>query len=115
MLEARHLVKRFFRTAVVSDVSFEVRAGEVSATLVRTDPGRARQRRCSRASSRHRQARCSSIDRTSRTIRSPSGGCRSSCRARVHSGVPDATAERHEKPEGRQSCDDEPPRLKSER
>jgi hypothetical protein len=29
MLEARHLVKRFFGTAVVSDVSFEVRAGEV--------------------------------------------------------------------------------------
>ena len=29
MLEARHLVKRFFGTAVVNDVSFEVRAGEV--------------------------------------------------------------------------------------
>jgi hypothetical protein len=26
MLEARHLVERFFGTAVVSDVSFEVRA-----------------------------------------------------------------------------------------
>ena len=33
MLEARHLVKRFFGTAVVSDVSFEVRAGEVVGYL----------------------------------------------------------------------------------
>jgi ABC-type lipopolysaccharide export system ATPase subunit len=32
-LEARHLVKRFFGTAVVSDVSFEVRAGEVVGYL----------------------------------------------------------------------------------
>src|SRR3954462_12816967 len=29
MLEARHLVKRFFGIAVVNDVSFEVRSGEV--------------------------------------------------------------------------------------
>jgi ABC-type branched-subunit amino acid transport system ATPase component len=29
MLEARHLVKRFFGIAVVNDVSFEVRAAEV--------------------------------------------------------------------------------------
>ena len=33
MLEARHLVKRFFGTAVVSDVNFEVRAGEVVGYL----------------------------------------------------------------------------------
>ena len=33
MLEARHLVKRFFGTAVVNDVSFEVRAGEVVGYL----------------------------------------------------------------------------------
>lgn len=33
MLEARHLVKRFFGTAVVSDVSFEIRAGEVVGYL----------------------------------------------------------------------------------
>ena len=33
MLEARHLVKRFFGTAVVSDVSFDVRAGEVVGYL----------------------------------------------------------------------------------
>jgi ABC-2 type transport system ATP-binding protein len=33
MLEARHLVKRFFGTAVVSDVSFVVRAGEVVGYL----------------------------------------------------------------------------------
>jgi ABC-2 type transport system ATP-binding protein len=33
MLEARHLVKRFFGTAVVSDISFEVRAGEVVGYL----------------------------------------------------------------------------------
>jgi ABC-2 type transport system ATP-binding protein len=33
MLEARHLVKRFFGTAVVSDVSFAVRAGEVVGYL----------------------------------------------------------------------------------
>jgi ABC-2 type transport system ATP-binding protein len=33
MLEARHLVKRFFGTAVVSDVSFQVRAGEVVGYL----------------------------------------------------------------------------------
>ncbi len=33
MLEARHLVKRFFGTPVVSDVSFEVRAGEVVGYL----------------------------------------------------------------------------------
>ena len=33
MLEARHLVKRFFGTAVVSDVSFEVRPGEVVGYL----------------------------------------------------------------------------------
>jgi ABC-2 type transport system ATP-binding protein len=33
MLEARHLVKRFFGMAVVSDVSFEVRAGEVVGYL----------------------------------------------------------------------------------
>jgi len=31
MLEAQHLVKRFFGTAVVNDISFEVRAGEVVA------------------------------------------------------------------------------------
>ncbi len=33
MLQARHLVKRFFGTAVVNDVSFEVRAGEVVGYL----------------------------------------------------------------------------------
>ena len=33
MLEARHLVKRFFGPAVVSDVSFDVRAGEVVGYL----------------------------------------------------------------------------------
>jgi ABC-2 type transport system ATP-binding protein len=33
MLEARHLVKRFFGTAVVNDVSFEVRSGEVVGYL----------------------------------------------------------------------------------
>jgi ABC-2 type transport system ATP-binding protein len=33
MLEARHIVKRFFGTAVVRDVSFEVRAGEVVGYL----------------------------------------------------------------------------------
>ena len=33
MLEARHLVKRFFGTAVVNDVNFEVRAGEVVGYL----------------------------------------------------------------------------------
>ena len=33
MLEARHLVKRFFGTAVVNDVSFDVRAGEVIGYL----------------------------------------------------------------------------------
>jgi ABC-2 type transport system ATP-binding protein len=33
MLEARHLVKRFFGIAVVKDVSFEVRAGEVVGYL----------------------------------------------------------------------------------
>jgi ABC-2 type transport system ATP-binding protein len=33
MLEARHLVKRFFGTAVVNDVSFEARAGEVVGYL----------------------------------------------------------------------------------
>src|SRR3954470_17153408 len=33
MLEARHLVKRFFGAAVVNDVSFEVRAGEVVGYL----------------------------------------------------------------------------------
>jgi ABC-2 type transport system ATP-binding protein len=33
MLKARHLVKRFFGTAVVSDVSFDVRAGEVVGYL----------------------------------------------------------------------------------
>lgn len=33
MLEARHLVKRFFGAAVVSDVNFEVRAGEVVGYL----------------------------------------------------------------------------------
>lgn len=33
MLEARHLVKRFFGTAVVCDVSFEVQAGEVVGYL----------------------------------------------------------------------------------
>jgi ABC-2 type transport system ATP-binding protein len=33
MLEARHLVKRFFGTAVVNDVSFDVRAGEVVGYL----------------------------------------------------------------------------------
>jgi ABC-2 type transport system ATP-binding protein len=33
MLEARHLVKRFFGSTVVSDVSFEVRAGEVVGYL----------------------------------------------------------------------------------
>jgi ABC-2 type transport system ATP-binding protein len=33
MLEARHLVKRFFGAAVVSDISFEVRAGEVVGYL----------------------------------------------------------------------------------
>src|SRR5438874_8797405 len=33
MLEARHLVKRFFGTAAVNDVSFEVRAGEVVGYL----------------------------------------------------------------------------------
>jgi ABC-2 type transport system ATP-binding protein len=33
MLEARHLVKRFFGVSVVSDVSFEVRAGEVVGYL----------------------------------------------------------------------------------
>ena len=33
MLEARHLVKRFFGTAVVSDGSFEVGAGEVVGYL----------------------------------------------------------------------------------
>jgi ABC-2 type transport system ATP-binding protein len=33
MLEARHLVKRFFGSAVVNDVSFEVRRGEVVGYL----------------------------------------------------------------------------------
>src|ERR1043166_6710804 len=33
MLEARHLVKRFFGVAAVNDVSFEVRAGEVVGYL----------------------------------------------------------------------------------
>lgn len=33
MLEARHLVKRFFGSAVVSDVSFEVRPGDVVGYL----------------------------------------------------------------------------------
>src|SRR5580765_7866309 len=33
MLEARHLVKRFFGTAVVNDVNFEVRPGEVVGYL----------------------------------------------------------------------------------
>src|SRR6266700_2863099 len=33
MLEARHLVKRFFGAAVVNDVSFEVRSGEVVGYL----------------------------------------------------------------------------------
>ena len=33
MLEARHLVKRFFGAAVVNDVSFEVRGGEVVGYL----------------------------------------------------------------------------------
>src|SRR3954465_9059072 len=33
MLEARHLVKRFFGIAVVNDVSFEVRPGEVVGYL----------------------------------------------------------------------------------
>ena len=33
MLEARHLVKRFFGTAVVNDVSFDVRPGEVVGYL----------------------------------------------------------------------------------
>src|SRR2546425_13207096 len=33
VLEARHLVKRFFGVAVVNDVSFEVRAGEVVGYL----------------------------------------------------------------------------------
>ena len=33
MLEARHLVKRFFGAAVVSDVSFDVRSGEVVGYL----------------------------------------------------------------------------------
>ena len=33
MLEARHLVKRFFGTAVVNDVNFDVRPGEVVGYL----------------------------------------------------------------------------------
>src|ERR1041384_5364771 len=33
MLEARHLIKRFFGVTVVNDVSFEVRRGEVVGCL----------------------------------------------------------------------------------